>query len=95
MKKTVALSKIDFEGISRDEKDPGKWYLSGKEILFTLDFEKNDKIEEEVVRYIIASKKENLNRLHIGGEVLPDIIVRLKFKGKKMVEIPITKRKLF
>lgn len=94
MGRTIALDKIDFEGIARDKKDPGKWYLSGKEILFTLDFEKNDKIEEDVVRYIIESKKKNLNRLHIGAEVLPDIIVRLKFKGKKMVEIPITKRRL-
>ncbi|NIO20252.1 MAG: hypothetical protein GTN76_05780 [Candidatus Aenigmarchaeota archaeon] len=94
MKKSIALNKIDFEGISMDEKDPDKWYLSGKEIRFTLDFETNDRIEEKVVRDIIASKKDNLDRLHIGGEGLPDIIVCLKFKGKKMVEIPIKKREL-
>ena len=93
MEKSIALNKINFEGITRDKKDPDKWYISGKEIIFTLDFEKNDKIEEEAVPYIIESKRENLSRLHIGVEGLPDIIVRLKFKGKKMVEIPIRKRK--
>ncbi|MCP5108779.1 MAG: hypothetical protein GY950_35670 [bacterium] len=58
-----------------------------------MDFEKDDRIEEKAIRHIIKSKKENLNRLHIGAERLPDIIVRLKFKDMKMVEIPITGRK--
>ncbi len=89
MDKSIDLGKIKIEGITRMKEEPHKWKLSGHELVFTLDFEKNDNLKEGVAQRIIAAKEENLGRLYIGSQSLPDIKVRLKFKGLEMKEISI------
>lgn len=86
-KDNIDLDKIEITGISQKMEDSNKWYFNDKKIIITLDYSKKNNVESSAVHGIIDSKKRNLRRLNIDNDKLPDILVRLKFKGPGPHEI--------
>lgn len=94
-KKNIDLDKIEISGISQRMGDSNKWYFNDdKKIIITLDYGRKNNIEPRSIKRIINSKERNLRRLNIGDDKLPDILVRLKFKGWNPYDIKIERRRI-